>query len=342
MTRPDIDERLRRILTFVVESHVSLAEPVGSQYVQAAYHLSISPATIRSAMQQLEELGLLGHPHTSAGRVPTEAGYRYYVDELMRPDPLSAPTRRALDDAIERVRDRVEAIEAELPQLLARASRQLALLAVRPRDASRIARVNLIGLDGGYVVLAVGDRDGAPVTATWRPDSAPSADQLRRAEEWIRDRLPLPDAPALAALAAVAPAQAPSDLAPLLADLLPRAARLAAAQDEPAVRIEGTDNITAQPEFRSPDQLRPLVALLAERAALARALDAFEAAPAPRVAIGQENESPAIRSCSIVAMGVDVGPVRGVVGVMGPVRMPYRRVVALVSYVGGRLAGALP
>ncbi|HEX7079018.1 MAG TPA: hypothetical protein VF363_11395, partial [Candidatus Eisenbacteria bacterium] len=201
MIRSNLDERLRRILTFVVESHVSLAEPVGSQYVRAAYHLSISPATIRSAMQQLEEVGLLGHPHTSAGRVPTEAGYRYYVDELMRPDPLSAPTRRSLDEAIERTRDRVEAIEAELPQLLARVSRQLALLAVRSREPRRVERVNLVGLDGGYVVLAVSGKEDAPATTTWRPEPAPTREQLARAEAWIRERLPAPAPSALVALA---------------------------------------------------------------------------------------------------------------------------------------------
>ncbi|HEX7078037.1 MAG TPA: HrcA family transcriptional regulator, partial [Candidatus Eisenbacteria bacterium] len=119
---------------------------------------------------------------------------------------------------------------------------------------------------------------------------------------------------------------------------LARAARLAGAGEEAAVRIEGTDNITAQPEFRSPDQLRPLVALLAERAVLGRALEAFEPAAAPRVSIGQENEEPAIRGCSIVGMGVTVGGWRGAVGVMGPVRMPYRRVVSLVAYLGDRLA----
>src|SRR5689334_25227950 len=101
MTRPGLDERHRRILTFVVESHVTSAEPVGSQYVRAAYHLSISPATIRNAMQQLEELGFLSHPHTSAGRVPTDRGYRYYVDHLMRPDSVAPATRRALDQVLD-------------------------------------------------------------------------------------------------------------------------------------------------------------------------------------------------------------------------------------------------
>jgi heat-inducible transcriptional repressor len=339
MTRLQLDERLRRILTFVVESHVSRAEPVGSQYVRAAYHLSISPATIRHAMQQLEELGLLGHPHTSAGRVPTEAGYRYYVDELMRPETIPPAARRALDPAIDRVRRSEEGIEAGVPAILAKASRQLAVVAVRAREEWSIERVNLLSLEGGFVVLAVGQREGSLATATWRPDPAPTAERLARAESWIRARLPLRGSSAMESLATEARAGAPEDLASLLSDALPLAARLAAEQAEPAVRIEGADNIAAQPEFQEPARLRPLISLLAEREPLARALEAFAAALSPRVSIGQENTPPAIRSCSLVCVSVTLGEIRGVVGVMGPVRMPYRRVVSLVAYVGGRLAG---
>ncbi len=245
MIRPVPDERQRRILTFVVESHVSRAEPVGSQYVRAAYHLSISPATIRNSMQQLEEMGYLRHPHTSAGRIPTEAGYRYYVDELMRPEPVPAATRRVVTDALGPALEEEDAFSAEIPRLLARASRQLALVAVR----------------------------GA-------------------------------------------------------------AARLNAN----AVRVEGADNITAQPEFQSPARLRPLVSLLADREPLARALEATAEPGRARVSIGREIGSGAMRDCSLVGMRVELRGLQGFLGIMGPVRMPYRRLVALVSYVGERLS----
>lgn len=337
MNRPQLDERLRRILTFVVESHVSRAEPVGSQYVRAAYHLSISPATIRSAMQRLEDLGLLGHPHTSAGRVPTEAGYRYYVDELMRPEPLASSTRRALDPAIDRVRRSEEGIETGVPGLLAKASRQLGVVAMRAREAWPVERVNLVVLEDGVVVLAIGGREGSPATATWRPDPVPSSEGLAKAEAWIRARLPLSGAAALAALAATARAEAPAGVQPILADVLPLAARLALEQGEPAVRIEGADNIAAQPEFQEPARLRPLVSLLAERGPLTQALEAFATSVTPRVRIGQENAPAAIRECSLVGVCVSISGARGVVGVLGPVRMPYRRVVSLVAYIGDRL-----
>jgi heat-inducible transcriptional repressor len=338
MTRPQLDARQSRILKFVVESHVSSAEPVGSQYVRAAYHLSISPATIRNAMRDLEELGLLRHPHTSAGRVPTEAGYRYYVDHLMRPEPLPIGMRRALDQAIGRARR--ESRAGDVPPVLARASRQLAVIAMRAGGGEAVQRVNFAPLDGDLVVVAVGASDGAVATSTWRPPAALAEADLRRAEAWVRGRLPVIGPDGLLALSAAAAAEAPREIAPFLEDALRRASRLLAARGEAAVRVDGADNIASQPEFQAPGQLRPLVSLLANQETLARTLDAFSDEITPRVAIGREIASYGIRACSIVGMGVVVGGMRGAIGVMGPVRMPYRRVVSLVSYVGDRLLGA--
>ena len=112
------------------------------------------------------------------------------------------------------------------------------------------------------------------------------------------------------------------------------------AAESPAVRIDGADNIASQPEFQSPARLRPLVSLLAEREPMARALKAAAGLGHARVSIGRENGAGAIRNCSIVGMRVEARGVEGLLGVMGPVRMPYRRLVSLVSYVGERLAEA--
>ena len=242
MSRQELDERQSRILKFVVESHVLKAEPVGSQYVRVAYHLSISPATIRGAMKRLEDGGLLDHPHTSAGRIPTEAGYRYYVDRLMEPEPISTSTRRALDREITSwprtdVQDRAV-------QLLARSSRQFAMLAVHSSSEAPLQRL----------------------------------------------------------------------------------------------RFGGAENIAAQPEFQTADRLRALVTLLAQPAPLTRALDAFMGSDSARITIGQELGEGAMRACSLVGTGIASNRLRGSLGVLGPVRMPYPRLLSLVSYVGARLA----
>ncbi len=334
---PDpLDERLRRILTFVVESHVSRGEPVGSQYVRAAYHLSISTATIRNAMQQLEELGLLFHPHTSAGRVPTEAGYRYYVDHLMRAESLPAAARRTLDQTLDDA-PLSGGLGHRLPPALAHASRQLAVISVRPSDPSRVHRFELVGLDGGELLVAVGIEGGPLATTTWRPGQPVESVALRRAEAWVRVSLPVSGAEGLLALAGRAVREAPPDAAALLEAALPRAARLVAGMGQFDVRLGGAEHIAAQPEFQTPDTLGPLVAVLAEREPLARALESFASSRSPRISIGHEHATPAIQSCSIVGVEVAFGSSRALIGVMGPVRMPYRRIVALLSYLGDRL-----
>jgi len=243
MSRPHLDERQRRILKFVVESHVLRAEPVGSQYVRMAYHLSISPATIRGAMKRLEEEGLLGHPHTSAGRVPTEAGYRYYVDILMEPEPISPATKRALERKLGRSPRVLEDFQKEAADALAQLSGQLAMVALGP---------------------------------------------------WSESPRPM--------------------------------------------RIGGAENIAAQPEFQTADRLRALVSLLARPEPLTRALDSYMDSGAARVTIGRELGEGAMRVCSLVGTGVASSLIHGSVGVLGPVRMPYPRLLSLVSYVGERLA----
>jgi len=342
MTRPDLDERHRRILTFVVESHVTRAEPVGSQYVCAAYQLSISPATIRNAMQQLEERGFLGHPHTSAGRVPTEAGYRYYVDELMRPEPIPKATRRTVSEAIGPVPATGDPIPSGVLHVLARASRQLALVLVQDSAERVVERVDVVGLEGGLLVLALRETTGRVATSSWKPERPPDAATLRQAQKRIQDALPIRGAEEATALAARARRESPAAAAgaALAADLLERIARLMEAAEPPAVRIDGADNIASQPEFQSPARLRPLVSLLAEREPMARALKATAEFGRARVSIGRENGAGALRNCSIVGMRVEARGVQGLLGVMGPVRMPYRRLVSLVSYVGERLAEA--
>jgi heat-inducible transcriptional repressor len=338
MTHPDLDERLCRILRFVVESHVQSAEPVGSQYVRAAYHLSISPATIRSAMQRLEALGLLDHPHTSAGRVPTEAGYRCYVDRLMEPKELPSAARRAIDAMLAPSEGGDPDPTTTATHALARASRHLALLACRPQGLRQIDRVELARLASGTVLLAIGGGEGDLPATSFRLDPPPDSTLLSRAETWIRGHLPVADPGELRRLSVVAGREAPPDLRRLLGDALERGARLLKSVEAPAVRIDGAEHIARQPEFQSAARLRALVTMLAERERLTRVLEPTAGSPRVRISIGHEIGSGALGECSVIATGVRVAGLSGSIGVLGPLRMPYPRLVSLVTYVSRRLA----
>lgn len=335
MTESQLDERHRRILTFVVERHVSRAGPVGSQTIRAAYHLSISPATIRSAMQQLEEMGYLDHPHTSAGRVPTEAGFRLYVDELMKPEPLGSAVRRAVDEALTASPPEAEEADPRVSGMLARMARQLAVVAVS--GARVMEGADLVLLDDGLLLLAWRETGGVVATSSWMPAGAPGAADVRRAEAAIRRLLPIRSATEARAHAAHARRE-PGVAMAIVIEALERAAARLESEGRTDVRIEGADHIASQPEFQSPDRLRPLVSLLAEREPLARALEAGAGPGRAKVSIGSENGPGAMRHCSLVAVRVEGRGMHRFVGVMGPVRMPYRRIVSLVTYVGERLS----
>ncbi len=338
MLQPNLNERQRRILKFVVESHVMRAEPVGSQYVRMAYHLSISPATIRGAMKRLEDEGLLDHPHTSAGRVPTEAGYRYYVDALMEPEPIAPGTRRALNKALDRSATVAEDFQSLATRVLAKSSGQLAMVGVRPRATLPVRRFDLVALDGGEILMALGDRGERGMSATWRPVPAVDPASVGIAERWIAGRLPLGGPAGCALLALAAREEAPASARSLIEDALRRAGKMLAALERMDVRIGGAQNIAAQPEFQTADRLRALVSLLAEPEPLTRALDSFMDSGDARVTIGRELGDGAMRVCSLIGTGIASSAFRGSLGVLGPVRMPYSRLLSLVSYVGERLA----
>jgi len=196
---------------------------------------------------------------------------------------------------------------------------------------------NLVALEEGVLLLAIGERGSS---TTWRPSRVADAATIRLAERWITERLPLRDPAACAALARVARREAPAAAAavPLIAEVLHRAGKLLESLRRPDVRIGGAENIASQPEFQSADRLRGLVALLAEPGPLTRAMDAFMGAGGARVTIGRELGEGAMRACSLVGTGIASGRFHGSLGVLGPVRMPYPRLLSLVSYVGGRLA----
>jgi heat-inducible transcriptional repressor len=253
----------------------------------------------------------------------------------MEPEPITPATRRVLDKALDCRAPAAEDLQGLATRVLAKSSGQLAMVAVRPWAEVPIQSLDLVALEEGVLLLAIGERGSS---TTWRPSRAADAATIRLAQRWIAERLPLRDPAACAALARAARREAPAAAVPLIAEVLHRAGKLLESQRRPDVRIGGAENIASQPEFQSADRLRGLVALLAEPEPLTRAMDAFMGVGAARVTIGRELGEGAMRACSLVGTGIASSRFHGSLGVLGPVRMPYPRLLSLVSYVGGRLA----
>ncbi len=336
-----LDERKRAVLCAVVEEHTRSAEPVGSEHPMVRDRLRVSPATIRSAMASLEEMGLLTHPHTSAGRVPTDRGYRLYVDMLLEAEPLSPSDRQAIRRRLEdagaeptgaagqaaRVLSSVThyASVVESPGLQHQTFRSLHLVLVGARRALAVIATNAGALQGRMIDLPEGvepdDLERMSQAITQRLQGTRVADLThRRLEQEIGDA---------------------SWHYRLVEDLKSWLRREGSRSATRSIHIEGARHLLREPEFRRPELATQILELLEEASALA---DVLAAAPREGVwiSIGTENRREELRSCSLVMAAFEYGDqTAGTVGIVGPTRMRYRQAVAAVGYVADRLSQTL-
>jgi heat-inducible transcriptional repressor len=336
MSDRKLTDREREILTLVVKAYILDASPVGSRSLTRQFGLSLSPATIRNTMNDLEAAGLLEQPHTSAGRVPTDKGYRVYVDQLMAPVALSSQERAAIREAVQieahgRTRD-AAAILNQTVRALGTLTHLLAVSLEPSLDAGRFEKLELVALgdrkllavltiEGGFlrtVVLeldAVVDRLALDETARLineRLSGLPMSAIRRSAKERMRDAAGDPKVLKLIV-------NSSEDLfAPTPADGL--------------VHYWGTPNILSLPEFSSKDRMLSLMGALEQKEIFVRILGQKTGQEGLTITIGEENREGEIDFCSIVASPYSVGDVGGSVGVVGPTRMEYSKLVTLVDY----------
>lgn len=340
MVDDSLTERERRVLEAVVRTYVATAEPAGSRTVARRFELGVSPATVRNTMSDLEEKGYLYHPHTSAGRVPTDLAYRRFVDELLERPLVAGPEARTLREELVRRADEGAAIE----RLLQRAAQVLGLLtqelgiAVGPRlDAATLERLELIPVSSAKVLLVMALRAGGvrtvyvDVPVTVPPETLAAVARvlnerlagltLRELRETLperlRDSVPGGDRPAAELLNVFL--QAADDI------FQPRPPA------DGALHLGRTSVLAEQPEFSSGERLRELIELTERRDLLGRVLDDRVGREGLHVTIGVEHGDPALTGFTVVTSEYHAGDLQGVIGVIGPTRMPYEKVIALVE-----------
>jgi heat-inducible transcriptional repressor len=337
-TGEPLSEREHQILEAVIRTYVETAEPAGSRNVARRFRLGISPATVRNTMSDLEEKGYLYHPHTSAGRVPTDLAYRLYVDALMDRQSLTSAEQAAL---------RTELVQggegAAIERLLRRAAQVLGLLtqelgiAVAPRmEEAMLERLDLIPVHESRVLLVMSLRSAGVRTIYVDVPAAIPATALASVAALLNERLAGHSLREIRATLPVrlrdtVPADDPG--AGLLNVFLQSGedwfAPVTAGQDE--VLLGSAAVLAEQPEFSSGERLRSLISLTEQRDLLKNAVANRGAADGLRITIGGEHADPALSGFTLVTSEYRLGELKGVVGVIGPTRMPYERVIAMVE-----------
>ena len=343
-TNESLNERELRVLEAIVQSYVETAEPVGSRTIARRFGLGVSPATVRNAMSDLEEKGYLFHPHTSAGRVPTDRAYRLYVDSLMRSPTLSAAQEERLREDLMAEGSAISAVIYRAAQVLSVLTQELGVAVAPALDSVVLERLELLTVASDRLLLVLTLRSGVArsvfvqVPGTLHPEAVVSISVVlndRLAGLTLREiRQTLPER-----VRDTAKTSAESELLDIFVATGDQLFDVASAAPE-AVVIGRTSVLAEQPEFATGPKMRELIELTEQREVLRRALQSRANAVGLTVTIGGENESESLSRLTLITAPYHSGPLSGVIGVLGPTRMPYEKVVALVEHTS-KLVGDL-
>lgn len=343
MTAP-LDPRAAELLKLLVERYIQDGEPVGSRTLARAAALGISPATIRNVMSDLDQLGLVASPHTSAGRIPTTRGYRYFVDQLLAPEALNDEERVQIADELAPGWRAPDDLVQTASNLLSQLSRMAGVVTVPKRNLSVLRRIQFMPLSDNrvLVILVVNQHEVQNrVIHTTRPYGA---DELERFGNAINEHFAGRDLVSLrrALVDEVADVQGRVNL------ILREAAAMAdaALSNEPAKPhgyvMAGGANLLGFQDMSDLGRLRGLFDALDRKRDLLGLFDQCLVADGVQIYIGEESGYRVLDECSVVSAPYTVnGQVAGVLGVIGPTRMAYNRIIPLVAETARALSQGL-
>jgi heat-inducible transcriptional repressor len=335
----DLSSRQRAVLRAVVEDYVSTAVPVGSKSLVTRYHFGVSPATVRSAMAELEALGLLTHPHTSAGRVPSDLGYRIYVESLMRESQLDHADQLMIRHQFSQVQLTSNEWLRLAASILAGSTHSAAVVTPARSRRARFGHAQLAALPDGsrLLVLVLADakvtqrRLDRAALERQMPGTTLGQAELDSAAGALNAELQGFTAPQVRRRASRLPALA-SRVAETVASLLEEADSVVVEE----VFTDGIGHVLEQPEFARGTKLRPVLEALQRSDFLEQLMPVLTRGGGVHVIIGHENANDAMHEVSLVFAPYGA-PDRalGLLGVLGPTRMPYPRAIPTVRYLSG-------
>lgn len=335
------DERRFAVLRAIVADYVSTHEPVGSKMIVDRYNLGVSSATVRNDMAVLEEDGLIVQPHTSAGRVPTDKGYRLFVDRLAQVKPLSSAERRAVQAFLDGAIDLDDVLRRSV-RLLAQLTRQVAVVQYPTLTRSTVRHLEVVALTPARLMLVLITDSGRVDQRVVDLGEVLTDDHVGQLRSMLN--AVLVGRPLVAASAAVAelPDSAPAELRGVVLTLSTVLIETLVEHPEERLLLGGTANLTRNvADF--PNSLRQVLEALEEQVVVLKLLASAQDPGTVTVRIGGENEAEEMRDTSVVSIGYGTGTVLGGMGVVGPTRMDYpgsmAAVHAVARYVGEILAG---
>lgn len=335
-----LDERSRTLLKTLIERYIADGQPLGSRSLSKFSGLDLSAATVRNVMADLEELGFIASPHTSAGRVPTARGYRFFVDSLLTMQPLEKEKINAMEGQLHP--SQPQQLISSASHLLSELTRFAGIVLTPRRTAPKIRQMEFVSLSEKRILLILVTADGDVQNRILFTERAYSPSQLTTATNYLNQNFAGHDFEHIRSRVQDELMQLHGDLRNLMTAALTASGDALRQTDDQYV-ISGERNLLEVDEFSSNMQrLRELFDLFEQRTALMQLLDISHRADGVKIFIGGESGLAPLDECSVITAPYEVkGQVVGSLGVIGPTRMAYERVIPIVDITAKLLSSAL-
>ena len=342
ITRPELSEREELVLRYIVQHYVLTATPVGSRYLSKRLEEeSLSAATLRNVMADLEEKGYITHPHTSAGRMPTDIGYRLYVDMLVRIEGVSHEVQREIAERFDPRSVQGDMLK-ETSRLIAAITKQLGVVTTPEILDGRLERLELVQLASNRMMVVLSLRAGLVKTVMLELTEDVGRDRTEAVNGLLNERLVGLTIREIRAtyrerLRDLAEEPETGGLVRYFIDSGDRVFDSRTGSDR--IHLVPASEILHQPEFSSADQFRGIVELMENEEIIIHLLEENQPQPnTVRVTIGSEHGDERMQDYSMIATRYRAGETWGTIGLIGPKRMDYARLMSLVGFVAGRLS----
>ncbi|MGV6827723.1 MAG: heat-inducible transcriptional repressor HrcA [bacterium] len=340
-TDPVLNERARHFLKVLVERYIQDGQPVGSRTLSRDAGMDLSPATIRNVMADLEEVGLISSPHTSAGRIPTISGYRVFVDSLISLKPMEGSQVDQLRQEIG-VEDSPHHLIESASKLLSNVTHMAGVVMIPGRNTTILKEIQFISLSSTRVLVVMVSHDGEVLNRIMERPSGFDRNDLESAARFLNERYSGLSIDQMRALIVSDMSDDRKELNQMMSKALEMANQTLERDSDSACVVAGQTNLMDFDEFAQVDTLRKLFDAFSEKQEILNLLDNCAHSDGIQIYIGNESGYGAFQDCSVVTAPYQTGnEAAGVLGVIGPTRMAYDRVIPIVDVTAKLLGAAL-
>jgi heat-inducible transcriptional repressor len=342
MSNEELNDREKNILRFIIQQFILTANPVGSRNITKRYDIGFSPATVRNIMSDLEDSGFIDHPHTSAGRIPTDKGYRFYVDTLMDVQKLHSSEIGLINKSLETNLNETDELLKVASNLLSSITHQIACVTYPKLETGIFERIQIIQLTNTRILVVITIKSGLVKTITLELNADIKISLLDPIQQLLNERLTGLSLKEIRETFEERFKDVEEDQHPIIRLFVDSVDKIFKddIRGERAL-ITGAKNVIRQPEFENPDSFQSVIELIEDKDIIIHILEKSGENEQVYISIGSENEIEKLNEYSFISKKYQLGEISGTLGIVGPKRMEYSKVIAIVDYIAKMISEIL-